>query len=108
MSDEYKCQKCKFFRKDTRTCKSKIGCIEESDPDDFELNQADIFERSPESDKTRREHFRDLTDDELARYIKAYVSNKCTFCIYKSDGGCTHACADGIKQWIRKRVGIYD
>ena len=110
MSDDYRCFRCQFFNRSTHTCKSKIGCIETSDPDDFEVGGTDIFERSPECEKTRREHFRDLSDRDLAMYIAMYVQNKCRFCEKQND--CTRTtiefCTEGIVKWLTRRIGIYD
>ena len=110
MDDDYKCYKCKLYRRDTQTCKSKVGCIEESDPSDFEVGGTDIFERSPESQKTRREHFRDMSDRDIAIFISRYVQNKCSFCDYRDK--CQRLdiedCTVGIERWLTRRVGIYD
>ena len=111
MDDDYKCYRCKFYRRDTQTCQSRIGCVEEdSDPADYEVGGTDIFPRSPESDKTRREHFRDLSDRDLALFIRKYVENKCKFCDFKNN--CPRMdieiCVIGIERWLNRRIGIYD
>ena len=110
MEDDYKCYRCKFYRRDTQTCQSRVGCVEDSDPADFEVGGTDIFEPSPESQKTRREHFRDLSDRDMAMYICRYVTNKCHFCAYHKHcpRGGSENCINGIQNWLQRRVGIYD
>ena len=110
MDDDYRCYRCKFYRRDTQTCQSRIGCIEDSDPADYEVGRTDIFERSPESNKTRREHFKDLSNRDLSMYILRYVQNKCNFCEFKNQCPRTdiEMCVNGINKWLERRVGIYD
>jgi len=107
MSDDYKCYKCLFFNHANRTCKSLVGCINE-EADIFEENEFNMNSRSPESHKTRRQHFQDMSNHDLADFIKNYVTNKCKFCENRGKCISRSKCVEGIEKWLNKGVGIYD